>query len=183
MDIYEVAMKEYELEDDNGKHKLIYSYFGLAIYFSQCIEETFSNMIILHRIVNKKIKTNSEVNEIINSIENSKKTMGNFINEVKHAYKLTEALENSLKESLNTRNYIVHKYFKLHIEKFSSEIGKKEMLNYFCNFITSVKKVDKDLESFYQSYMQELNITDELLDNIIQKMKTEEIKRDEQKDR
>ena len=178
MDIYKIAIEEYELEDDNGKHKLIYSYFGLAIYFAQCIEKTFSNMIILHRIVNKKIKTNSEVNEIIDSIENSKKTMGNFIYEVKQAYKLTEALENSLIESLNTRNYIVHKYFKLHIEKFSSEIGKKEMLNYFCSFITSVKKVDKDLESYYQSYMQKLNITDELLNSIMHKMEAVEAKRD-----
>ena len=179
MNIYKVAIEEYELEDDNGKHKLIYSYFGLAIYFAQCIEETFSNMIILHRIVNKKIKTNSEVNEIIDSIENSKETMGNFIHEVKQAYKLTETLENSLIESLNTRNYIVHKYFKLHIEKFSSEIGKKEMLNYFCSFITSVKKVDKELESYYQSYMQKLNMTDELLNSIMHEMKSVEAKRDQ----
>ena len=179
MDIYDIAIEEYEQEDDNGKHKLIYSYFGLSIYFAQCLEETFSNMIILHRIVNKKIKTNKEVNEIIDAIENSKKTMGNFIHEVNQVYKLTEVLKNNLIESLNTRNYIVHKYFKLHIEKFSSEIGKQEMLKYFCNFITSVQQIKKEMESYYQSYMQKLNMTDELLNNIMHEMKETEVKRDQ----
>lgn len=31
---YKDALAEYESEDDNGKHRLIYSYFGLSIYFS-----------------------------------------------------------------------------------------------------------------------------------------------------
>jgi len=180
MDIYHIAIEEYELEDDNGKHKLIYSYFGLAIYFAQCLEETFSNMIIIHRIVNNNIKTNNEINEIVDSIENSKKTMGNFIHEVKQVYNLTEELENSLIESLNTRNYIVHKYFKLHIEKFSSDIGKREMLNYFCNFISTVKKIDKDLERYYQIYMQKLNMTEELLNQIMNEMNDLEILRDQE---
>ena len=41
---YENALEEYFNEDENGKHKLVYVYFGLSVYKSQCLEETFSNM-------------------------------------------------------------------------------------------------------------------------------------------
>ena len=36
---YDIAKSEYETEDDNGRHLLVYAYFGLAIYFGQCLEE------------------------------------------------------------------------------------------------------------------------------------------------
>ena len=178
MDIYNIVLKEYKQEDDNDQHKLIYSYFGLAVYFAQCLEETFSNMLILHRIKHKKIQTNQEVQAIINTIENSKKTMGSFIHEVNQAYDLTEELKVKLSQGLKTRNYIIHKYFKLHIEKFTSDIGKREMLKYFCDFISLVQQVDKDLEFYYYTYMNKVNITEDKLNKMIEKMKSDELKRD-----
>ena len=47
---YELALQEYKEENEDGKHKLIYAYFGLAVYFSQCLEETFSIMLWTDRI-------------------------------------------------------------------------------------------------------------------------------------
>ena len=55
MDVYELALNEYNNKTEEQQQKVIYSYFGLAVYFSQCIEETFSNMLIFHRIFQKKI--------------------------------------------------------------------------------------------------------------------------------
>ena len=75
---YEIAQSEYESEDDSGRHRLVYAYFGLAIYSGQCLEETFSIMLWTDRIFKKKVKTNAEVNEIIDAIENSKKDNGEF---------------------------------------------------------------------------------------------------------
>src|SRR5690606_7571602 len=98
-------------------------------------------MLWSDRIFKKKVKSNKEVNEIIDAIENSKKTMGLFINEVKQTYSLPEELIESLKDILEKRNYIVHKYFKLEIQKFASDLGKKEMLKYFCSFIDNVKQI------------------------------------------
>lgn len=109
---YEIAKNEYETEDDDGRHRLVYAYFGLAIYFGQCLEETFSIMLCTDRIFKKKVKTNAEVNGIIDAIENSKKTMGNFINEVKQSYSLTTSIVDQLDNILDTRNYLAHKYFR-----------------------------------------------------------------------
>ena len=51
------AIKEYELEDENGQARLIYAYFGLSVYKSQCLEETFSNMLLLNRVCNKSLNS------------------------------------------------------------------------------------------------------------------------------
>ena len=50
---YETALGEYESEDDNGRHRIVYAYFGLAVYFSQCLEEIFSRMLWIDRIFKK----------------------------------------------------------------------------------------------------------------------------------
>lgn len=104
MNTYITALEEYNHEDENGKSRLIYAYFGLAIYFSQVLEETFSIMLWTDKIFKKQVKTNKEVNDIINVIENSKKTMGVLINEVKQSYSLTESLATDLKSILEKRN-------------------------------------------------------------------------------
>ena len=94
---YETALVEYENESEDGKHKTIYAYFGIAVYFGQILEETFSTMLWTDKIFKNKIKTNKEVREIIDVVENSKKTMGQFIIDVKKTYNLSEELIQELK--------------------------------------------------------------------------------------
>lgn len=174
---YDLAKDEYETEDNDGRHRLVYAYFGLAIYFGQCLEETFSIMLWTDRIFKKKVKTNAEVNKIIDAIENSKKTMGNFINEVKQSYNLTTSIVDQLDKILDTRNYLAHKYFKLHIAKFHSELGQLEMIKYFCDFIDDSKELDEKLKAYYTSYTDKLGLTDERIEQLMIEMKEQEIKR------
>jgi uncharacterized protein with HEPN domain len=178
MSTYKDALAEYESEDENGKHRLIYSYFGLAIYFSQVLEETFSIMLWTDRIFKKKVKTNKEVNEIIEAIENSKKTMGIFINEVKHSYSLTEKLTTDLKNLLEKRNYLVHKYFKIEIQKCYSDLGRKEMLEYFGDFIDQTKSIDSELNNYYSKHTEKMGFTKEKIEQLVIEMKEEELNRE-----
>lgn len=176
MTTYNNAIKEYESGNED-KHKLIYAYFGLAVYYSQCLEEAFSKMIWSNRIIKNKVKTNKEVNDIIDAIENSRKTMGNFINEVKHAYSLSEDIKEDLTTILNKRNYLVHKYFKLEIQKFYSDLGRREILQYLCNFIDESKELENKLESYYISYTKKIGLTEERIKQIMAEIIDEERKR------
>lgn len=174
---YDIAKSEYESEDDNGRHRLVYAYFGLAIYFGQCLEETFSIMLWTDRIFKRKVKTNEDVNEIIDAIENSKKTMGNFINEVKQNYNLSTSIVDQLDKILDARNYLAHKYFKLHIAKFYSEVGQLEMIKYFCDFIDDSKELDEQLKVYYTKYTDKLGLTEERIEQLKAEMKKQELKR------
>ncbi|MCT4697618.1 hypothetical protein [Tenacibaculum haliotis] len=178
MSTYLRALDEYENENEDGKHRLIFAYFGLSIYFAQVLEETFSIMLWTDRIFKKKVKTNKEVNEIINAIENSRKTMGNFINEVKQSYTLTDKITEDLVNILDKRNYIVHKYFKIEIQKCYSELGRKEMLQFFGEFIDQTKKLDTELNNYYKKYTDRLGFTKEKIEELVNQMKTEELNRE-----
>jgi len=174
---YDIAKNEYETEDDDGRHRLVYAYFGLAIYFGQCLEETFSIMLWTHRIFKKKVKTNEDVNEIIDALVNSKKTMGNFIIEVKQSYSLTTSIVDQLDKILEMRNYLAHKYFKLHIAKFHSEIGQLEMIKYFCDFIEDSKSLQEELKTYYAKYTDKLGLKEDRIEQLLNEMKEQELKR------
>lgn len=178
MSTYNDALEEYSAEDENGKTRLIYAYFGLAVYFSQILEETFSIMLWTDRIFKKKVKTNKEVNDIITAIEKSKKTMGNFINEVQQSYSLTDKLTDDLKSILEKRNYLVHKYFKLEIQKCYSDLGRKEMLEYFGNFIDQIKQINFELNDYYSKYTNRMGFTKEKIEELVEEMKKEELNRE-----
>jgi hypothetical protein len=178
MSTYHDAIKEFNKEDDNGKHRLIYAYFGLAIYWSQVLEETFSIMLWTDRVFKNKVKTTKEVNEIIDTIENSKKTLGGFINEVKQAYTLSNELTENLENILVKRSYLVHKYFKLEIQKFYSDIGKREMLKYFGDFIDESNKLNSEMNKYYSEYTNRLGLTQEKIQEMADQMKSEELNRE-----
>ena len=175
---YKIAIEEYQNEDDNGQHRLIYAYFGLAIYWCQCLEETFSIMLWTNRIFKKKPKSNKEVNEIIDAFENSKKTMGLLLNEVKSYYKIPQDKIEDLNAILESRNYLIHKYFKIEIPKVYSDSGRKEMIKFFCDFIDKAKLIDDQLKTYYKNYTDRLGLTKEKLDMMVNQMKNEEQERD-----
>ena len=178
MNTYKEALNEYELEDENGKIKLVYTYFGVAVYFSQVLEETFSIMLWTNEIFEAKPKTNKQVKEIIEKIENSKKTMGNFLNEIKQNYSLNEKTANDLKSILKKRNYLIHKYFKIEIQKCYSDLGRREMLEYFGNFVDETKNIDSELKKYYSEYTKKLGFTENKINELINQMKQEELDRE-----
>ena len=78
MGLYEdVAFKEYETECVD-EYRLVYSYFGLAIYHCQVIEMSLSMILIFHKICKSRIKSSSDVKAIFDKIDNAKKNIGLF---------------------------------------------------------------------------------------------------------
>ncbi|SIT97453.1 hypothetical protein SAMN05660493_02171 [Epilithonimonas bovis DSM 19482] len=103
--------------------------------------------------------------------------MGNFINEVKQNYSLNSEIVDQLNKILCIRNYLAHKYFKLHIEKFYSEIGQIEMIKYFCDFIDDTELLDERLKEYYTKYTDKLGLTKEKIEQLVVKMKEQELRR------
>jgi len=174
MSRYNDAVFEHEQEDENGRAKNVYAYFGLAVYQSQCLEEAFYLMLIKNRIITKKIKTNREINDFMDKFETSKRTMGNLVNEVKQAYNLSEETKNELTSLLNRRNYLAHKYFKENTQKFYSETGQKDMLKYFCEFIDHSRKLEEELKAYYFKTFEKMGLTEERLQQLMNDIINEE---------
>ncbi len=175
---FDDAIEEYEYENEAGKTRLVYAYFGLAVYFGQCFEKTLTNMIWIDRVSNTLVLSKSELDEIIDSVENSKKTMGNLMFEIQRVYSLTETLKDDLKKVLDSRNYLVHKFFKEQVQKFNSDLGRREMLKYFCDFIDTSKQVDTELNNYYSHHLEKLGVTDEKIQDTMKEFLEKEIERE-----
>lgn len=89
--------------------------------------------------------------------------MGVLVNEVKQIYNLTPQIVDQLANVLEKRNYLAHKYFKIHITKSYSDIGRLEMINYFCEFIDESNVLQQQLQVYYKTYTERLGLTEEIL--------------------
>lgn len=172
------AISEYNSENEDGQHKIIYSYFGLLIYQIQCLEETMSIMLWTNKIFKKKQKNKTDLRKIIDKIEKSEKTLGNFINEISQNYNLPEKVSSDLKIILDKRNFIVHSYFKVEIHKMISDLGRREILEYFCNTIDDIRLMDNHLKKYYTKYTDALGLTKEKIESIIEEIRKEELLRE-----
>jgi uncharacterized protein YutE (UPF0331/DUF86 family) len=107
-----------------------------------------------------------------------KKTMGQLLQEIKENYGLSEDHKEILKNVLVKRNYLIHKYFRLEIQKFYSETGQKEMLKYFGDIIDETKLIDNELNQYFEHYKLKLGFDEKRISELVAKMKEEELKRD-----
>jgi hypothetical protein len=172
------AKEEYFSENKDGRIKTVYAYFGSAIYYGQCLEEIITIMIWADKIVKNEVSSTKEINKIIDTIEKGRNTLGDLIFELKKNFKLSSALYINLEKILNSRNYLTHKYFKLNINKFYSELGHLEMLEYFCDFIVDSQKLSRELEKFTITFREKYGLTEEKLNQIMDNVILEETKRE-----
>lgn len=171
------AQLEFTREDEDGKHRLVYAYFGSSIYYSQCLEEEFSLMLWTNRIINNRPSTKEDVEAINVEMEGSKKTMGQLINEVKKAYKVEDEHSQLLADLLDKRNYLAHKYFKLNIEKFYTDFGKLEMISFFCEFIDKTIGLIEKMNTYYISQIRRLGFTESKISEVKEMLRQQELDR------
>lgn len=173
-ELYDDIFREFEEGDESDKAKTVYASFGLAVYLAQCLEKTFENMLIAKRLANEEINSSQEAIDICDQIEQSKKTMGNLLHEVKNGYQIDEADLGELFKLLNIRNQLAHKYFKENSTKFFTDSGKRAMIKYFTNFCKRYKIIDKKLERYYEAYKLKIGLTEEKIEELMQEMIEEE---------
>lgn len=176
--LFQFALMEYQGEDRDSQDKIIYAYFGLAIYKGQCLEKEFENMLWIKNIFIKKIKSKNEFDSLIDEIEWSKFTMWKQINELSKIYNFSHDVEVELKNILKMRNYLAHNYFKENIQKFWSTKWIKEMLKYFTNFIERASLLDQELQQYSSQYKLKLWITDKQIEKIMTEERNKEKLRD-----
>lgn len=135
-------------------------------------------MLIANKIIKKNLKSNDEVVALIDSIGQSKKTMGVFINEINQSYSLNDKIVEDLSKLLEKRNFLVHQYFKKNIFKVYSDTGRKEMLQFFTTFVDESIRIDLELNQYYQNYIKKLGITEDHIQELYDELIQAEIKLD-----
>jgi hypothetical protein len=156
------------LDIESDRIKEVYAHFGLAMYFSQCLERTIS--MALATVFNLDLMriTREEFDSKLDS--NFKKTLGSLLKEMQKTQLIDEEFESELLRVLDQRNWLAHHYFWDHATQFMSEDGQLAMIRELEEIATFFNEMDSKLMDLLKEWRRNKGISDEEVNKILDKM-------------
>lgn len=155
-----------EMDDESWQTREVYAKYGLAMYFAQCLETGLVNLLVALKLKDRDKITISDIDSLIGI--NYEKTLGKLIYSLKEAMEISEDIETNLKELLDIRNYLAHRYFRVKAIDFMKKDGRQHMLSELECFISKLEGGDKKIESITAVIAEQYGITDETIYNSVE---------------
>ena len=155
-----------EMDDESWQTREVYAKYGLAMYFAQCLETGLVNLLVALKLKDRDKITIFDIDSLIGI--NYEKTLGKLIYSLKEAMKTSEDIETDLKELLDIRNYLAHRYFRVKAIDFMKKDGRQHMLSELECFISKLEGGDKKIESITAVIAEQYGITDETIYNSVE---------------
>ena len=155
-----------EIDDESWQIREVYAKYGLAMYFAQCLETGLVNLLVALKLKDRDKITRTDIDSFIEV--NYEKTLGKLISSLKRAMKISEDLEADLKELLDVRNYLAHRYFRVKAVDFMKKEGRQHMLSELECFISKLESGDIMIESITAVIVKQYGITDETISKIVE---------------
>ena len=164
---YKTAIQEFETLDDSHKEPYLYAFLGYALYLSQNFEKLLMNLIWGHKVANRKGETKEEMNAFFDKYEFGKHSMGRLIKRIKTILSLSEEESIELKQLLNLRNFIVHKYFIANERLLYAPNGYKVVIRDFLNFINLINDLEPKLHEYQLQFFKKVGLSKERIQLLI----------------
>lgn len=137
---------------DSDHSKELFAYFGLAVYYSQALEQQLANLLMLIKLSKGKVPSEEDIAQLYQRKLSS--SLGQLVQEIQHYFPFSEEETLQLKEVWKQRNHIVHDYFKERIHETFSPAGRSRMIRELSAF----KDQAQALEQKLQGYSREMYI-------------------------
>ena len=142
----------------------MYARFGLAVYIAQCIETGLVNLLVALKLKDRHKITRAD---IVSFRENNyEKTLGTLITYLRQSMNISDDFEKELREALEIRNYLVHRYFRVNAIDFSNENGRIRMLSEINSYTSGLEQLDKKIDSICLTIGEQHGITEEMINKI-----------------
>ncbi|EHB67257.1 hypothetical protein [Paenibacillus lactis] len=135
---------------DSDHSKELFAYFGLAVYYSQALEQQLANLLMLIKLSQGNVPSEEDFAELYQRKLSS--SLGQLVYEIQHYFPFSEEETVQLKKVWKQRNYIVHDYFKERIHETFSPAGRSRMIRE----LTAFKDQAQALEQKLQGYSKEM---------------------------
>ncbi|WP_458631333.1 hypothetical protein [Paenibacillus sp. CMAA1364] len=146
--------KDRLLDSDHSKD--VFTYFGLAVYSSQSLEQQLVNLLMLMKLSEGKIPSEEDFNELYQrKLSNS---LGQLVQEIQHHFPFSEEETVQLKKIWKQRNYIVHDYFKERIQETFSPGGRSRMIRELTSFYQQAQQLEKKLQGYSRELYRTLGL-------------------------
>lgn len=144
-------MKQTRLMDSDHSKEL-FAYFGLAVYYSQALEQQLANLLMLIKLSKGQVPSEEDFTQLYHRKLSS--SLGQLVQEIQHYFPFSEEETLQLKEVWKQRNHIVHDYFKERIHETFSPAGRSRMIRE----LTAFKDQAQALEQKLQGYSREMYV-------------------------
>ena len=146
------------LSMEQQQSKELFSYFGLAVYYGQALEQQLVNLIMVMKLKDGKIPSEEDFADIYQrKLSNS---LGQLVNEIRHHFSFSAEETEELLSIWKDRNYIVHDYFKERILQTFTETGRKTMIRELKQFKNRAKRLEDKLQSYTKQLYQQLELAE-----------------------
>lgn len=154
-----------EIDEESWQIREVYAKYGLTMYFAQCFETGLVNLLVSLKLKDREKIIKSDIDLFME--KNYEKTLGGLIHSLKKAIKTSENLEADLKELLDIRNYLAHRYFRVKAIDFMKKDGRQRMLSELESIISKLENGDKKIDSIISAIYKQYGITYEMINKII----------------
>lgn len=144
---------------DSEHSKELFAYFGLAVYYSQALEQQLVNLLMLMKVSQGKVPTEEDLADLYHQkLSNS---LGQLVNEIQHHFPFSPEETTQLKEVWKQRNYIVHDYFKERIQETFSPGGRSKMIRELTAFKVQAQELERKLQKYTSELYAKLGLDQE----------------------
>lgn len=139
--------------DENSKE--LFTYFGLAVYYSQALEQQLANLIMVMKVSQGDMQSAEQFNE--NFRKKLSSSLGQLVNEIQHHFSFTDEESVKLKAIWKQRNYIVHDYFKLRIHEAFDKQGREAMIKELRIFCEEARTMEIRLQQYAEQLFNQID--------------------------
>jgi hypothetical protein len=157
-----------EIDQESWLARQVYAYFGLTIYWAQCIEHGIANVAVATGQADGLISTQEEF--ATDHAAMLRRTMGQARTELlRRRPDLTE-FEDKLRRAVTLRNFLAHGYFRERTAAFMSTEGKEAMVHELERAAEFMEQVNEAFVGLSLDMIQAMGATEERLDQIYDKL-------------
>ena len=158
-------------EPDYADPKEPYAFFGLAVYFAQCFEQSAIVLLLVLRASGVKGLKGNTYDEVLSALD--RETMGGLIRCLKAVVDVGSTLEERMSELLQKRNYLAHHFFERNSLRLLSESGRRAILDELRQIAQAFRDGDRILVGFYEPLFAKFGIEHEEIERELDRMRAE----------
>ncbi|MNO14214.1 hypothetical protein D3C76_38570 [compost metagenome] len=145
---------------DNQQSKDLFTYFGLAVYYSQALEQQLANLIMTIKLSKEDIGNEEKFTE--NFRKKLSSSLGQLVNEIQHHCSFSDEEMKELIAIWKQRNFIVHDYFKVNIHDTFTTEGRTEMIKELKAFSAQAERLYSRLQQYTVNLFNDMESIDEV---------------------
>jgi len=167
-----------DVDEVSDQVKEVYAYYGLAMYWAQCLEQSIFQHLLFFDHFPRAIKAYKDPQQWAEEFDEyesreMKQTMGKLIQRLRESGQPTKEIELALEEALKARNWLAHGYFSDRAIQLTVSSGRQEMLIELESLYSTLKNCEALIDAATQPVIQKMDLTEEMMTDIEKKLVSE----------